>query len=263
MSLSPLGASRSLAAVFLPIKSGGLVDEVCRRIELAVETGLLTSGQRLPNEIELAGALGVSAVTTREALSQLRGQGLIRTVRGRSGGSFIADDALPSPERARARLLDLTRLQISDLGLHWRAIAATCAGVAARRSDAADIASLRGYIRPAAGDGQGATALAWRLSASEFMLEVAAVARSARLAREILRLQADMGTLTLLPFGDPAFCEHIAELSEAVTAAIESHDSGAAEARTRELIQTTTNWLLAEHAAGQAHTPGTTEEEAS
>ena len=55
--------------MFTPIKSRGLVDEVCGRIEQAVETGLLTSGQRLPNETELAAALGVSAVTAREALS--------------------------------------------------------------------------------------------------------------------------------------------------------------------------------------------------
>ena len=130
MLLTPQGASRSLAAVFTPIKSRGLVDEVCGRIEQAVETGLLTSGQRLPNETELAAALGVSAVTAREALSQLRTSGIIRTARGRNGGSFIADDVLPSRERALDQLRELTRLQISDLGLHYQAIAAACASVA-------------------------------------------------------------------------------------------------------------------------------------
>ncbi len=129
MLLSPNGASRSLAAVFTPIKSRGLVDEVCGRIEQAVETGLLTSGQRLPNETELAAALGVSAVTAREALSQLRASGIIRTARGRSGGSFIADNVLPSRERALAQLHELSRLQIRDLALHYQAIAAACAGV--------------------------------------------------------------------------------------------------------------------------------------
>ena len=253
MSLSPLGASRSLAAVFTPIKSGGLVDEVCRRIELAIRTGLLVSGQRLPNETELAGALGVSAVTTREALSQLRGQGLIRTVRGRTGGSFIADDALPSPDHARTRLLSLTRLQISDLGLHYQAIAATCAGIAAKRSNSGDVEALRAHIRPEGTAGMPPTAMEWRLASSEFLLEVAAVARSARLARELLRLQEDMGTLTLLPFGDAGFCERTAELSEAVTAAIAGHDQSAAEARTKHLINITTSWLLEEHSSGQPH----------
>ncbi|MGO4382806.1 FadR/GntR family transcriptional regulator [Specibacter sp. RAF43] len=251
MSLSPLGASRSLAAVFTPIKSGGLVDEVCRRIELAVETGLLGSGQRLPNEIELAGALGVSAVTAREALSQLRGQGLIRTTRGRSGGSFVTENSFPSPERAREQLLGLTRLQLTDLGLHFQAIAVTCAGVAAKRSSSDDVQALEQFISPPAAPGEPATAFSWRLTAAEFMLEVAAVARSARLARELLHLQADMGTLTLLPFEDPRFCQTTATLHGAIIDAIATHDTDAAEARTKELITAKTRWLLAEHAAGQ------------
>ncbi|MGA7203080.1 MAG: GntR family transcriptional regulator [Specibacter sp.] len=250
MSLSPLGASRSLAAVFTPIKSGGLVDEVCRRIELAVESGLLISGQRLPNEIELAGALGVSAVTAREALSQLRGQGLIRTTRGRSGGSFITDNSFPSAALAREKLLGLTRLQITDLGLHFQAIAVACAGVAAKRSSEDDVESLRSYIRPPEQPGEPATAFSWRLTAAEFLLEIAAVARSARLARELLHLQADVGTLTLLPFGDSGFCEKTAALSESITNAIAAHDAAAAEERTKELMTATTNWLLAAHADG-------------
>lgn len=251
LSLSPLGASRSLAAVFTPIKSGGLVDEVCRRIELAVESGLLASGQRLPNEVELAAALGVSAVTAREALSQLRGQGLIRTTRGRSGGSFVTENSFPSAGQARGKLQELTRLQITDLGLHFQAIAVTCAGVAAKRSSPGDIDGIKAYVRPEAPSGETPTAFAWRLCAAEFLLEIASVARSARLARELLHLQVDLGTLTLLPFEDPEFCERNALLSEAITEAIANHDSLAAEAHTKELTASTTTWLLAEHSRNQ------------
>ena len=243
MLLSPNGASRSLAAVFTPIKSRGLVDEVCGRIEQAVETGLLTSGQRLPNETELAAALGVSAVTAREALSQLRASGIIRTSRGRSGGSFIADNVLPSRERALAQLDELSRLQIRDLALHYQAIAAACAEVAARRSDAADIATLRAFI-PSADDDSAS----WRLALSEFLLEVAAIARSARLARELIRLQADLGTLTLLPCADAGYRGRTAVILEDVAAAIEAHDPGSAETGVKDLITATTDWLLTEQA---------------
>ncbi|MGO4119555.1 FadR/GntR family transcriptional regulator [Arthrobacter sp. YAF16] len=243
MLLSPQGASRSLAAVFTPIKSRGLVDEVCGRIEQAVETGLLTSGQRLPNETELASALGVSAVTAREALSQLRSSGIIRTVRGRSGGSFIADNVLPSRERALEQLDELTRLQISDLGLHYQAIASVCASLAARRSDAADVDTLRSFI-PAT----DADPLSWRLALSEFLLEVAAIARSARLARELIRLQADLGTLTLLPCADAGYRNASARILEGTAGAIEAHQPAEAETGVKSLISTTTSWLLAEHA---------------
>jgi DNA-binding FadR family transcriptional regulator len=241
MLLTPQSASRSLAAVFTPIKSRGLVDEVCGRIEQAVETGLLTSGQRLPNETELAAALGVSAVTAREALSQLRTAGIIRTARGRSGGSFIADDVLPSRERALDQLRDLTRLQISDLGLHYQAIAAACASVAARRSDAADVATLRAFIPTAEAD-----PLHWRLALSEFLLEVAAIARSARLARELIRLQADLGTLTLLPCADAGYRATTTGLLREVAAAVEAREPAAAETAVKALVAATTDWLLAE-----------------
>ena len=241
MLLTPQSASRSLAAVFTPIRSRGLVDEVCGRIEQAVETGLLTSGQRLPNETELAAALGVSAVTAREALSQLRTAGIIRTARGRSGGSFIADDVLPSRERALDQLRDLTRLQSSDLGLHYQAIAAACASVAARRSDAADMSTLRSFIPTAEAD-----PLHWRLAFSEFLLEVAAIARSARLARELIRLQADLGTLTLLPCTDSGYRVRTTGLLKEVAAAIEAHQPAAAEAAVKALVAATTDWLLAE-----------------
>lgn len=244
MSLSPLGASRSLAALFTPIKSGGLVDEVCSRIELAIETGLLTAGQRLPNEVELASALGVSAVTTREALSQLRGQGLIRTVRGRSGGSFIADDALPSPQKARQRLASFTRLQISDLNLHYQAIASACAGLAARRATPDDVDTLEELALLPGTDTEDP--LAWRMAHSEFVLEIAAAARSARLARELLRIQAELGTLTLLPFGEQAFRVEATRLHQAIATAIGRHDPPAAESRVRELIQNISSWLLNE-----------------
>lgn len=241
MLLSPKGASRSLAAVFTPIKSRGLVDEVCGRIEQAVETGLLTSGQRLPNETELAAALGVSAVTAREALSQLRASGIVRTARGRSGGSFIADDVLPSRERALAQLHELSRLQIRDLALHYQTIAAASAGVAARRSDAADIATLRSFIPR--GDDES---LSFRLALSEFLLEVAAIARSPRLARELVRLQADLGTLTLLPCAASEYRRRTTLILEVVAAAIEAHKPAAAEKGVKALVTATTDWLLSE-----------------
>lgn len=241
--LSPLGASRSLAAVFTPIRSGALVEEVAQRIEAAVETGLLASGQRLPNEAELAAALGVSGTTAREALARLRAQGMIRTVRGRNGGSVIAENVLPSPGRALERLRALTRLQLSDLGLHYRAIATACAAVAARRSDAADVERLRSFVRPVHED-----PLAWRLADSEFLLEVAAVARSARMARELLRLQAELGIMTLLPYTDAAFRDRSVALRAGVADAIESRDADLAVARTEEMVRGAFDWLLTEQA---------------
>lgn len=249
VTISTLGGSRSLSAVFTPIKSGALVDEVCRRIELAVESGLLRSGQRLPNESEMALALGVSAVTTREALSHLRGQGLIRTTRGRSGGSFVTENAGPSASAAQARLKSFTRAELIDLGDHYRTITVACAGLAAERSTPEDIPELRRYIRPITAAGEAPTAYLWRLAVSEFLLATASTARSPRLVRELMALQADVGAMTLAPFENNAVGEMIAAHNEALTDAIEAHDVETAEALSKESTRGAMAALLAQYDA--------------
>ncbi|WP_159802709.1 FadR/GntR family transcriptional regulator [Arthrobacter zhaoguopingii] len=242
MTQQAASASRGLAAVFAPLRSSGLAEQVVERIEQAVETGLLVSGQRLPSEVELAAALGVSPVTAREALSSLRARGLITTTRGRNGGSFVAEDFLPSIKGAHEQLRTLTRLQINDLGLHYSIVTVACAGIAARRADATELAILRTYLRPAED-----TLLSWRLVDSEFLLELAAIARSARLGRELVRLQADLGTLTLLPYTDEAFREASVGMRAAVADAIEARDTALAETTTKELVHALIHWLLDEH----------------
>lgn len=57
--------------------------------------GLISSGElrledRLPSEVEMAAALGVSRMTLRQALSGLESKGLLVRRRGRWGGSFVA-----------------------------------------------------------------------------------------------------------------------------------------------------------------------------
>ncbi|MHA7180377.1 FadR/GntR family transcriptional regulator [Arthrobacter sp. MDB2-24] len=244
-------SSRGLSAVFAPIRTGGLAEEVTRRIEQALETGLLRGGQRLPREVELAAALGVSPVTAREALSILRERGLITTVRGRNGGSFIIDGYLPSTDLALQNLQATTRLQINDLGLHYEAIASACAGIAARRADAADLHRLHQYLRP-----HEDTLLSWRLVDSEFMLEVGAIARSARLGRELVRMQADLGTLTVLPYTDDVFRESSVEHRNEVAGAIGEGDVLAAQNATRDLIHSMVSWLLRRRARELPMTKG-------
>ncbi len=53
-------------------------------------SGALPPGARLPSEQELSVAFGVGRSTVREALRALSSQELIQTVRGVTGGSFVA-----------------------------------------------------------------------------------------------------------------------------------------------------------------------------
>ena len=100
--------------------------------------GVLSAGERLPAETELAAALGVAPATAREALLALRNGGLIVTRRGRNGGSFIADNADPV-HFANRTVLDSSRVSLRDAAQHYLAITAACVELAARRADPGEI----------------------------------------------------------------------------------------------------------------------------
>jgi DNA-binding FadR family transcriptional regulator len=217
------GPSRSLAAVFTPIRNAGLVDEICERIELAIESGVLVGGDRLPNESEFAASLGVSAVTAREALARMRSLGVVTTVRGRNGGSFIAPDAENVISTSGRHAAGPTRVELEDLRCHLQAIARSAAETAAERATEADIAQLRTYIT-----GDELTGRHWRLQEWEFLFEVAAIARSARLTRELLRLQSE--SASLLPLVNVGSSDRAAtlDLRRLLTDALAHRDPAAA-----------------------------------
>ncbi|WP_176903259.1 GntR family transcriptional regulator [Nonomuraea maritima] len=57
----------------------------------SIGDGELAPGDRLPGERELAGRLGVSRMTLRQALATLERDGVLLRVPGRSGGAFVAE----------------------------------------------------------------------------------------------------------------------------------------------------------------------------
>lgn len=59
------------------------------RLATAIRLGVYPYGSTLPPERELAGLLGVSRATVREAIAALRTAGMVRTTRGRGGGSVV------------------------------------------------------------------------------------------------------------------------------------------------------------------------------
>jgi GntR family transcriptional repressor for pyruvate dehydrogenase complex len=74
-------------------------DTVRARIALAVELGLLSPGERLPPNADIAHALGVGEITVRRALVSLCADGVLERRRGRGGGTTVA--AAPSKGRVR------------------------------------------------------------------------------------------------------------------------------------------------------------------
>ncbi|MFG3013006.1 FadR/GntR family transcriptional regulator [Streptomyces cinerochromogenes] len=205
-------------AVFTPVDNRARVDTVVRRIGDAIELGLLADGEQLPGESELAGQLGVSTVTLREALMALRQQGLVTTRRGRGGGSFVSLPEVPGEGRLRARLRGWSTEELRDLGDHWAALSGAAARLAAQRTEPADLLPLRRTAEELA-DARD-TAARSRLY-GRFHVELAAAAQSARLTREQVALQSEVGALLCLVLADDAYREEVAERHRSVISAVQ------------------------------------------
>ena len=63
--------------------------QIERQLRLAVATGRLAAGERLPSARDLAASLGVNFHTVRKAYGELEREGLLVTARGR--GTFVAE----------------------------------------------------------------------------------------------------------------------------------------------------------------------------
>lgn len=81
----------ALQAVFEPVRPLTSFEGTVERLGTAIRLGLLAPGSRLPSERELAGELGISRSTLRGALTTLVQSGHLVSLRGRSGGTFVAD----------------------------------------------------------------------------------------------------------------------------------------------------------------------------
>ena len=237
--------------MFAQLAEAGRAEQVARRLADAIVLGVLTPGERLPSEAELARRFGVALVTTREGLGILRQAGLVETRRGREGGSFVVHPGDTDDALLTTRLRGLSQVELSDLAVYVTAIAAGCADRAAERSTPADDERLREWL--AAADFEAAPQA--RRNAGGFLLELAVLSQSTRLVREQLRLQAEFGPLLWLGMRDPGVRAGAAAATRAIAQAVAARDAAAARAEVSRLLDGLARWLLA--AKGRIETGGT------
>jgi len=79
-----------------PVRSVRTFETAIENIIAGVERARLRSGDRLPNETELAQQLGLSKPTLRQALRVLERSGLLAVKQGKAGGIFLRSDYLPT-----------------------------------------------------------------------------------------------------------------------------------------------------------------------
>jgi DNA-binding FadR family transcriptional regulator len=106
-------------------------NELVERLAAEIASRRIEPGSRLPTEVEMMAAFGVSRTVVREAVAALRSEGLVETRQG--VGAFVARDAQrqpfridPAEVRSLAEVLHIMELRTG--------IEVEAAGVAAERS---------------------------------------------------------------------------------------------------------------------------------
>lgn len=223
----PGSAAGGRAAVFAPLEVGRRADAVERRLSEGIRLGLLVPDEQLPSETDLAESFGVSPVTVREALTALRGQGLVTTRRGRNGGSFVRDVRVGASDVMHERLREVSPSELRDLADHYVAISGTSALLAADRAGEHDIVLITDSVAELE---RAADAGARRRAESRFHVELAAAAQSPRLTRAVISMQTEVGPLLWLTATTPAAQAEVLRTYREILAAVLAADAPRARA---------------------------------
>jgi GntR family transcriptional repressor for pyruvate dehydrogenase complex len=139
IALSPR-SGKTLALPVQRLESIRLSDRLAARIEKQIDGGELSAGDRLPTEQQLAASHGVSRTVVREAVHQLKSQGLVRSRQG--SGVYVTE-----PPAHRALAFDPKLLESMDAVVQMvelrRVMEGEIAALAAVRASRSQLAGLK------------------------------------------------------------------------------------------------------------------------
>ena len=182
--------SGAVAAVFEPVTAPTTFEETVERLGTAIRLGLLAPGSRLPPERDLAAQLRISRSTLRLALTTLVQSGHLVSVRGRRGGTFVADKP-PLAERD-AEPLGAEAWAALDYRVAVETGAVLLASERAGSDDLAHLAELVERMAAATDFGD------YRRADMRFHVGVAEAAHSPRLVKAMTEVQGQMSDLIAL-----------------------------------------------------------------
>ena len=176
------------STLFAPVQSTTAFEETLERLGTAIKLGLLQPGTRLPAERELCEQLGIARSTLRQALTALVQSGHLKAVRGRGGGTFVAE-VLPSVGPPSEELLGRWR-EACDTRLATELGVAVLAAERAEPADAERLNELVGVMAQSLEDFE-----AYRLADVHFHIGLAEAAGSASLVASMTEAQSVMTDL--------------------------------------------------------------------
>lgn len=223
---------------FAPLATFDRGEEVGRRLRYAIELGVLEDGTQLPSENELAAKMGVSTLTLRAALADLRGRGLLETRRGKGGGSFVKASTGDIIKAEQESLMAYSLDDLRDIRDYWAFLAGSAAAAAAERSGRLSLARLAAMAAKIESAEDSAQAIR---DDSRFHIELAASSGSVRLTREEMTMQAEVGPLI---WAAPAEYRHVATEHSAIVEAVRSGDGARARALAEDHVRSDMNRVL-------------------
>jgi DNA-binding FadR family transcriptional regulator len=183
------GRSAALDAVFKPVQPPTTFDETVERLGTAIRLGLLGPGSRLPAERELAEQLRISRSTLRQALTTLVQSGHLTSVRGRSGGTFVAEQPPLSEEEADGEPLGDAARAVLDMRV---AVETGATVLASERAGEEELTRLDELVSQMASP---ATFAEYRRADVRFHIGVAEAAASPALVTAMTEVQGQMSDL--------------------------------------------------------------------
>jgi GntR family transcriptional repressor for pyruvate dehydrogenase complex len=144
LSRSPKNELRKLSHIaneLGTVRRVGLTEQLIEKLESLVLKGVLSPGEQLPSERQLANLLSVSRASLRQALKVLQVMGVLE-VRHGSGNylSEAAEEILKVPPRILVPLHGLTQAELFEVR---RSMEAEAAAAAAERATAKDLEAIR------------------------------------------------------------------------------------------------------------------------
>jgi|RhiMetdeSRZDD1v2_1073273.scaffolds.fasta_scaffold37132_3 GntR family transcriptional repressor for pyruvate dehydrogenase complex len=228
--------------VFRPIRTGNVFEEAVERVLHAIKLGVVTAGERLPAERDLAARLGVSRLTVRQAIRVLEQAGYVESRRGRSGGTFVTYRASPGggagqrDEDEIGRLLRPRSAELED-ALALRAVLEVgAAELAAARDLPADD---RRHLRERLEDCEHASPTEYRQTDSRLHLAIAEATGAASVAAAVADVRVRVNDLLdEIPLLGPNI-EHSSQQHRVIVDAILAGDTDCARRATQEHLDGT------------------------
>jgi GntR family transcriptional regulator, transcriptional repressor for pyruvate dehydrogenase complex len=226
----------ALEAVFMPVQPPSTFEETVERLGTAIRIGLLAPGSKLPPERELAQQLRISRSTLRQALTTLVQSGHLVSLRGRTGGTFVAErpplvDPVGEP-------LDVGAWEVLDQRV---AIEAGCVLLAAERARAPRLERLDELIEAMASQTEDFEE--YRRTDLRFHIGLAEAAGSPRLIAEMTEVQAQMTDLIALIPHPPEVLQRANEQHAKIAKALRRGDGPRAVRLIREHTEGTEHIL--------------------